>query len=354
LEPFEGLAAVTQADCLDVASLCATGEAQGIGGILIRFGHEMNGNWYPWCQQPLLYKEKFRLLSQIARTNTTRTAMLWAPHNGIGYPFSTNGLYQVVPGSPDFAALDSDGDGVLTAHDDMYEPYYPGDDAVDWVGMTLYHWGVTYPWLENEMPPTNSFASTLAGAGHQPPIPNFYARYCADGVHHKPLAIPETSAFYNPHQPAGQGEFLIKQAWWRQVFNVSDENTNDVNIALSLPRLKCINWFDHYKPEAEAGYQWIDWRISAQSVIREAFVEHLLKPRQGQPYFLTGQDFYCLHHADCIRADRLPGILPLTGAVMLSLTTKAQTNCDLVVDLLDFDFRWQSGTRASVAAGTQS
>ena len=354
LEPVEGLGAITEADCLDLAGLCATNEAQGIGGVMIRFAHEMNGNWYPWCQQPALYKEKFRLLSGIVRTNTARTAMLWAPHNGIGYPFATNGLYQAAPGSEDFAALDTNGDGVLTALDDMYEPYYPGDDAVDWVGMTIYHWGVTYPWLENEMPPTNNFASTLTGAGHQPPIPDFYARYCADGVRNKPLAIPETSAFYNPQQPAGAGEFLIKQAWWRQVFNVSDDNNDAVNIATALPKLKCINWFDHYKPEAEARYEWIDWRISAHPVIRDAFVEHLRTPREGRPYFLTAQEFDCLQRPDCIVADRLPRILPLTGSVRVTLTAIAQTNCDLVVDLLDYNYVWKGGTRAAVNAGTQT
>jgi hypothetical protein len=354
LEPFQGLAAVTEADCLDLAGLCATYEAQGLGGILIRFAHEMNGNWYPWCQQPILYKEKFHLLSQIIRTNTARTAMLWAPHNGIGYPFSTNGLYQATRGTADFLALDTDGDGRLTAHDDMYEPYYPGDDAVDWVGMTIYHWGVTYPWLENEMPTTNNFAATLAGSEHVPPIPDFYARYCADGVHNKPLTIPETSAFYNPQQPAGAGEFLIKQAWWRQVFNISDENTSAVNIAVHLPKLKCINWFDHYKPEAEAQNQWIDWRISAHPVIREAFLEYLRTPWQGRPYFLTAQEFDCQQRPDCITAEHLPGVIPLTGSVMVALTTKAQTNCDLVIDLLDDDFQWQGGTRASVEPGVQS
>jgi len=354
LEPFQGLAAVTEADCRELGALCATNEAQGIGGILIRFAHEMNGNWYPWCQQPLLYKEKFRLLAGIVQTNTTRTAMLWAPHNGIGYPFSTNGLYQATPGSADFAALDTSRDGRLTAHDDMYEPYYPGDDAVHWVGMTLYHWGIHYPWLENEMPPANNFASTLRGTGHQPPIPDFYARYCGDGVRNKPLAIPETAAFYNPQQPAGAGEFLIKQAWWRQVFNAFEDNSNDLNIAVHFPKLKCINWFDHYKPEAEAQGQWIDWRISAHPALRESFVTHLRTPRQGRPYFLAAQEFDCLARADCITADNMPRVLPLTGSVLVSLTAKAQTNCDLVVDVLDDGFQWHGGARMAVTGGTQT
>lgn len=354
LEPFQGLDAITQADCQDLAGLCAANESQGMAGILIRFAHEMNGNWYPWCQQPAIYKTKFRLLAETVRAATTRTGLLWAPHNGIGYPFSTTGHYQARPGTADFTALDTDGNGVLTAHDDMYEPYYPGDDAVDWVGMTIYHWGRVYPWLENEMPPTNSFASTLTGGGHVPPIPDFYARYCADGVHNKPLAIPETAAFFNPHQPAGPGEFGIKQAWWRQVFNVSDEDTGNLNIATHFPKLKCINWFDHYKPEAEIQFDWVDWRISAHPVIREAFLHHLRAPRQGRPYFLTAQTMDCAQKSNCILDAALPRLVPLSGSVQVDLITRAQAPCELVVDLLDQNYQWQGGTRVAVAAGQQA
>jgi hypothetical protein len=352
LEPFQGLPAVTDAAGRELTALCATNEAQGIGGILVRFAHEMNGNWYPWCQEPILYKQKFQLLSRLLRTNTVRTAMLWAPHNGIGYPFSTTGLYQAANGSPEFAALDTNRDGRLTSDDDMYEPYYPGDDVVDWVGMTIYHWGFNYPWLENEMPAPGSFAATLRGTGHQPPIPDFYARYCS-GVHNKPLVIPETSAFYNPHQPAGPGEFAIKQAWWRQLFNISGDS-NGVDIATHFPKLKCINWFDHYKPESEAQGNWIDWRISAHLPLRSAFVEHLRALRDGRPYFLTAQEFHWLQAPFAIVPEHLPAIVPLTGEITVSLRTRAASSCDLVVDLLDESYRWVGGTRVPITTGTNA
>ncbi|PYI87264.1 MAG: hypothetical protein DME26_06670, partial [Verrucomicrobia bacterium] len=41
----------------------------------------MNGNWYPWGQQPIAYKQIFRLLSASVHARTTRTALLWAPNN---------------------------------------------------------------------------------------------------------------------------------------------------------------------------------------------------------------------------------------------------------------------------------
>jgi hypothetical protein len=353
LEPYAGLSNVTQEACLELAQLCSNQETQGIGGILVRFAHEMNGNWNPWGQQPILYKQTFRLLAQQVRAHTTRTAMLWAPSYGGGYPF---GQPRVTSGTPEFAALDTDADGELSQSDDMYEPYYPGDDVVDWVGLTLYHWGVQWPWIENELPEANSFALLLTGNynggnGDQTSVPDFYARYCADGVRNKPLAIPETAAFFNPHQ-GGAHELAIKQAWWRQVFNTAGDTPDALDVALHFPKLKCVSWFEHYKLEAEQN-QWIDWRISAYAPVRSAFVRHVRALRHGRPWFLTAQEFDGLQRPDCISDLSLPTILPLGGAVSVSLLTKAHTNCDLVVELLDRNRQRQAGARTSVEACTQ-
>src|SRR4030095_3861078 len=70
LEPQEGLAAVTEAHCTNFASVCASYEAGGWGGIFVRFGHEMNGGWYPWGQKPTLYRQTFRLLAEKLHSQT--------------------------------------------------------------------------------------------------------------------------------------------------------------------------------------------------------------------------------------------------------------------------------------------
>ena len=60
------------------------------------------------------------------------------------FPFA-GGAHEALPGAAGFPDLDVTGDGVLTSDDDPYAPYHPGDDAVDWMGMSLYHWGSTNP-----------------------------------------------------------------------------------------------------------------------------------------------------------------------------------------------------------------
>jgi hypothetical protein len=349
LEPWQGLDSVTESACAELGTICSAFEEVGIDGIMIRFGHEMNGNWYPWGQQPILYKQEFRLLAQNVHSRTARTALLWAPNYGVGYPY---GAPRPRPGSPEFISLDTNGDGVLTEKDDMYEPYYPGDDVVDWVGMTLYHWGVDYPWFENELPLPNSFADSLTGT-HQGVTPNFYARYCAEGVHQKPMAIPETAAFYNTQQP-GADEFAIKAAWWQQVFNIAGDTPKAPDVAVHFPRLKCVNWFDHYKRESEAQNDWIDWRVSSDPRIRAAFVRSVRALRHGQHYFLTAQEEHWQQSPYAITAKDLPALLPLAGPISVSLQAKAPAGCDLVIDLLDEQDQWQGGTRVPVAAGAQT
>jgi hypothetical protein len=195
--------------------------------------------------------------------------MLWAPNYGAGYPF-TGGTYEIKPDNPDFPLLDTNHDGIVDARDDMYAPYYPGDDAVDWVGMTLYHWGDVWPWEKNIIPEHDKFESQLSGTydgagGDDRGLPDFYRDY-ADG-HGKPLAIPETAALYNTSEPGGDAELDIKRAWWRQVFNA--------DVARRLPQLKMINWFEWRKPEPEVGNSIIDWTATHDPAIRQAFVTDL-------------------------------------------------------------------------------
>ena len=73
--------------------------------VFLRFGGEMNGNWVPWGMQPELYIEKFRLVHDILAKEAPNVAMVWAPNF---FPW------------------------------DNMTRYYPGDEYVDWVGVSCY------------------------------------------------------------------------------------------------------------------------------------------------------------------------------------------------------------------------
>src|SRR5262249_37016449 len=161
LLPTLPLGAITPDMAQDLADRLEIYNARGVP-VVIRFAHEMNGSWYAWSQQPAAYVAAFRTLAEAIHVRTERTAMLWAPNYGAGYPFS-GGRYETKPGAADFSLLDTNHDGRLDARDDMYAPYYPGDDAVDWVGMTIYHWGDHWPWGKNVLPEPGKFAAQISG-----------------------------------------------------------------------------------------------------------------------------------------------------------------------------------------------
>ncbi len=273
LEPVQGLAAVTPEAAQSLAERLALANEAGVS-TFVRFAHEMNGSWYPWGQQPAAYIDTFRMVANAVHKTAPGSAMLWAPNYGGGYPFK-GGQYGAQPGDSGFGSLDTNADGQLDMRDDPYGPYYPGDDAVDWVGLSLYHWGSTYPWGENELPEAGKFRAQLHGEyrglnGDDSAIPDFYETYWT--VHNKPVAIPETAAFYDPAQ-TNVSELTLKQAWWRQVL--------DPSFLAAHPGIKMIDWFEWNKAEAEAGGALIDWRALGSPPIAEQFrrdlpLDHLI------------------------------------------------------------------------------
>lgn len=267
LEPTIPLEEITDGLAHDLASELGGYNERGVR-ILVRFAHEMNGSWYSWSQQPTDYIAAFRTIADAVHSYAPLTGMLWAPNNGAGYPF-TGGAFEASPDDPDFALLDTDRDGVLTESDDPYAPYYPGDDAVDWVGMSLYHWGNVYPWGENELPEPGKFIDMLTGTydgldGDRTAVPDFYAEF-VDG-RGKPLAIVETAAYFQPGA-GGAGELEIKQAWWRQVLSA--------DTLRQYPGIRMINWFEWTKPEVEVDNAMVDWTVTTSEPVVGSFLDDL-------------------------------------------------------------------------------
>jgi len=275
LEPNAGLDAVTPQLAADLGDRLAEYNARGVP-LFVRFAHEMNGAWYPWSQQPAKYVQAFRTVADAVHSRAPQSAMVWAPNYGGGYPFH-GGQYEAQPGTPDFAALDTNRDGKLDQHDDMYAPYYPGDDAVDWVGMSLYHWGDRYPWGKNIVPEPGKFIAQLTGNynganGDDRDVPDFYKDYAVG--HGKPLAIVETAALYNT-TVVGDDELQLKQLWWRQVL--------DPRIARDYPQIKMINWFESRKFESEVNAV-VDWRATGSPRVADAFLQDLA----ARPFLYAG------------------------------------------------------------------
>ncbi|MEU7907434.1 glycosyl hydrolase [Actinoplanes sp. NPDC049118] len=181
--------------------------------ILIRWGHEFNGNWYPWGiannnADPSLYVRAYRRVHRlVAAAGARNVQWVWAYNNG--------------------SAPDAPYNDPACA--------YPGDRYVDWVGIDGYNWGFGPSW-----DPTGdrwtSFDATFATA---------YA---------KARAVA-------PNRPVMLGEFASTEdggdkAQWLE----------DMDATLrrgAYPDLKLLTYFDLTKEEA--------WSPTSSSAALAAF-----------------------------------------------------------------------------------
>lgn len=264
LEPHDGLIAVTDEVLAELTVTLRRWNEAGTP-VLVRFAHEMNGAWYSWGQKPAEYIATFRRAAQAVRA-APASQILWSPNEGGGYPFE-GGWFQAQPATEAFTLLDTDRNGALTQLDDPYRPYWPGDAHVDWVGLSLYHFGDAYPWGENVTPEPSKFAAKLAGTydgpgGDESALPDFHRDYAVRTG--KPLAISETSALYNTGR-AGQGgsNADIKTAWLEQIF--ADD------VPERFPALRLIMWFEQDKTEPDVPGGATSWSLSRDAELVQAF-----------------------------------------------------------------------------------
>ena len=259
LEPWSGLAGVTDAVAEELAIRLDGYNRRGVS-VVVRFAPEMNGHWYRWGQQPAAYVAAFRRLADAVHAGAPGSAVMWAPAYGGGYPFTVHLKHRA-----DEALLDVDGDGAVTRADDPYAPYWPGADAVDWVGLSLFHWGSTWPWGENEVSEPGKLVDQLTGSyaglgGDDRALPDFYAAY--GDRYDKPVALPETGALYAPGAAGGGTELQVKRAWWRQVF--------DEELTTRLPRLGMVTWVERETPP-DRRLPAVDWRALSTPELADAY-----------------------------------------------------------------------------------
>ncbi|NCC49841.1 MAG: hypothetical protein EOM20_01365 [Spartobacteria bacterium] len=272
LEPWGGLDSVTPEACRELADVCAECDIP----ILVRFAHEMNASWYPWGQRPTQYKKVFRLLAETLMANAPNTGTIWSPISGLGYPFSF-GQYACTTENPEFRLLDTNKDGKLCQDDDMYTPFYPGDDVVDWIGMGILHYGSQHALGSNTLPGEDLVDGILRGEYF---IPSIYDKFCRSR-NAKPLVITDTSALYDPNK-GGTPEPAIKQAIIKQLY--------DPARLRKMKKLKMIIWLDKFKQEPCVQAD-IDWRVSNNPDVIDTYRGAIEKKGSGnRRVFLQAPD----------------------------------------------------------------
>lgn len=268
LEPQVPLGELTATDAADLAEELTRAHEKYDVFVMVRFAPEMNGSWVSWGQQPVAYVDAFSVVAEAVHDATEHAAMVWSPVYGSGYPFGRAYGAVDLRSDRETAVLDTDGDGDVDVADDAYGPYYPGDDVVDWVGLTLYHFGDEYdaPTFDtddgvgpdaqeepvafdlNSLPRADEVRSRFEetwGYGDERARTPFYERFAEQTG--KPFLM-ETAALWTPDSE-GDSEHDIKTTWWRQVFAALDD----------YPLVRAISWLETGRPEAEAEGLDVEW-----------------------------------------------------------------------------------------------
>jgi len=194
--------------------------------VFLRFGGEMNGNWTPWGRDPKAYRQAFRLVHTVINRYASNVALVWAP------------------GAVPTYNLDS---------------YYPGDDAVDWVGISLYL--VRYYDDNLSRPAFNDGPAFY--------IAPFYAKYAA----RKPLCLTECGVSRRSHAEGRDADGYASA----RIFDLLDA------IKVRYPRLKMFCWFTRNNLQtARTGRQLNDYSLPNDSPTLAAF-----RAAISDPYFLS-------------------------------------------------------------------
>lgn len=225
--------------------------------LFIRFAHEMNGSWYPWAEwsdknrnmqrdpgeetgfTPDDYKRAYRNVASMFRRYAPRAALIWCPNSGL----------------------------LGGQRRDVFRPFYPGDDVVDWVGLDVYERGWTMP-----MPGAHLWAGQFAynlshDMADDPATPwnesvDFYKIFV--GEKRKPLMLCETAATlsYRTDLTADARARLNHQwktgywnnneyGWMQAVYGTSEYQRQFIlqPIDKQFPMLKAVIWFQVAKRE---------------------------------------------------------------------------------------------------------
>lgn len=255
--------------------------------LFMRFAHEMNGDWPSYGMRPVAFKNAFQRLATSIHSKTNMTAMVFGPNIGITYPFTfTTDALSAPPTlaeqPEEFRALDTNNDGVISNLDDPYTPYYPGDEYVDWVGISIYWYPDTRTGF-NILPPLTYYQDMITSTGpsmaivdetkNGDPLRNFYQNFVVQRG--KPMMIPETSAPFSPNQTGPATDAAIKQVWYQQILSTNNTQNN-------FPRIKLVVQFEEQKGDGNGQFQ--DWRVTADPSVFETFKATLAQSRASLKY----------------------------------------------------------------------
>ncbi len=265
--PYLGFDAVTAQDYTDLGNQILGYETQYNRTTFLRYAPEMQGLWNKYGQQPTAFIQSFQTMYTTVKAIAPNCKIVWAPNTPQGYPYGQGGDEFTSLSTADQTALDTSGDGALTAADDSLSPYWPGPDYVDWIGISLYYKGPSGADTTNQVQDNGYCHFAINGTNPQTgvAISNWYTDYCAM-YPTKPCMFAESGAAYHLTNPAGDSQLDIQTAW------INDCVTNTTMFE-TYPQLQMIMQFEYEKEESanDGSIDLRDYRITNATDVLSVF-----------------------------------------------------------------------------------
>lgn len=168
--------------------------------VMLRFGHEFNGTWYSYGNDPVNFTDAWRYVHDRFESTGANAHIDWV--------WSAN-----------YVNVDD--------HDDM-TMYYPGDNYVDWTSLDGYNWGTNYAWTS-----WKSFSDIFSNSYH----------VLTDNYPSKPIILGEVAS-------AEQSD--VPDPGWGQYGDDSDANESKadwiaqmmVDLQTTFPAIRGISLFN--------------------------------------------------------------------------------------------------------------
>ncbi|ORY39986.1 glycoside hydrolase [Rhizoclosmatium globosum] len=220
--------------------------------LFIRFAPEMNGHWFPYSGDTAAYIALWRKVYTAINAVAPTVAMVWSPNTD-----TSDGQFP-------------------------YAPYWPGEDYVDWVGLSLYWKGYenNYPlsFMVNSLCPSDYTAQMMDSQGPQGSKTSFYQEYAVK--YNKPFVISEGGGAFQIAKSlngvrseidAGPGRTAMVMSFWSSnIFNPA--------FLAKYPKFKMAISFEIWKKEAEQAYMTErDFRIIGDDATAAAFHSEIQK-----------------------------------------------------------------------------
>ncbi|GAA5846837.1 hypothetical protein JCM9279_004460 [Rhodotorula babjevae] len=260
-------AAITDDDFTNLAKQIYDYQANLNRTVFLRYAPEMQGTWMTYGFDPVGFLQSWTNMYTIIKAIAPETIMVWAPNTPQGYPYGQQYTAFQALSAANQALLDTNGNGELDAGDDAFSPYYPGDDLVDWIGLSIYYKGVPSD-IQNTVQPNNYCASIITGTdpADNSVITEWYQAYCA-AKPSKACMFAEAGAAFHVDDDGSATQVQLQQAWLKDC--VTSQTMLD-----RFPRIKLYMQFEYEKVEdSNSGTQDLrDYRILNVTEVRNEFI----------------------------------------------------------------------------------